>query len=115
VFPAEVARKEVAFYKTKLNQFGVPLDVRETYTKIDSSAWIAGLAEQRADFDALMGPLYEFANRTPDRVPLTDWFQTTSGRCVGFRARSVVGGIFAPMLLDRERWHKWAGRGQPGK
>ncbi len=39
-----------------------------------------------------------------------DWFQTTDARCAGFRARSVVGGIYAPMLLDRERWFKWAHR-----
>ncbi len=110
LFPPQVAARELAFYQTRLNRFGVPLDGRETYAKLDFSAWAAALAERPADFQALMNPLYESAHVTPDRVPLTDWYRTTDARCVGFRARSVVGGLYAPLLLDRDRWVKWARR-----
>jgi hypothetical protein len=51
-----------------------------------------------------------FINQTPDRSPLTDWYQTKSGRKVGFTARPVVGGVFAQMLYDRQVWKKWASR-----
>lgn len=72
LFPADIARREVAYYKTKLNEFGLPLDNRELYTKTDWEVWTATLAEDREDFDALMEPVYAFVNQTPQRVPLTD-------------------------------------------
>jgi hypothetical protein len=108
--PAVVAAKEVAFYKTKLNRFGLPLDTRADYTKTDWETWTATLATNRADFDALMNPLYEFVNHTQPRVPLTDWYQTKDAKLQGFQARTVIGGVFVKMLDDPATWQKWAGK-----
>lgn len=110
LFPPEVARKEIAFYKTKLNRYGLPLDNRATYTKLDWAVWTAALTERREDFELFVNPLYDFAHETPQRVPLTDWFDTTDARQVGFQARSVVGGIYLPMLMDEEVRKKWTAR-----
>ena len=101
LFPAFVARREIAYYQTKQNRYGLPLDNREAYTKLDWIYWTATMAERNEEFRALTDPVYRFANESPSRVPLTDWYMTTDGKQRGFQARSVVGGVFIKLLADR--------------
>ncbi|HEU5453198.1 MAG TPA: DUF4965 domain-containing protein [Terriglobales bacterium] len=110
LFPPAVANTEVAFYQKHLNAFGLPLDNRSLYTKLDWETWTATLAATPAQFEALIAPLGKFLNESPSRVPLTDWYWTDSGKQEGFQARSVVGGVYMPMLADPAMWKKWAGR-----
>ncbi len=110
LWPAEVLRKEMNYYKSIQNKYGLPLDNRETYTKLDWILWTATLTQDRSDFQALVDPVFKFLNETYDRSPMTDWYQTKSGRRVGFTARPVVGGVFAQMLYNKSLWTKWAAR-----
>jgi hypothetical protein len=110
LWPAETWTKEMAFYKKTLNQYGLPLDNRKDYTKLDWTLWTATLTQNRADFDALVSPVFLFLNETPDRSPMTDWYETKTARKVGFTARPVVGGVFLRMLYDKPTWSKWAKR-----
>lgn len=99
LFPDEVFRGETAAYVRFANKFGVPLDSRKTYTKGDWTMWCAAMADNREEFDSLVSGVYRFADETPSRVPLSDWYETVGeGKMVGFLARSVVGGFFMPML-----------------
>ena len=108
LFPATVAETEIKFYKGKLGRFGLPLDNRKDYTKLDWELWTATLATSPADFQAILSPIYNWVSKSPTRVPLTDWYWTTDGKQAGFQARSVVGGVFIKMLSDPEIWSKWA-------
>jgi hypothetical protein len=98
----------MALYKTKQQAFGLPLDNRADYTRADWIVWTATLADTRTDFETLVTPVSQFLHTTPDRVPFTDWYYVTTGQQRGFQARSVVGGVFIPLLRDRALVRTWS-------
>ncbi|MDJ1495322.1 DUF4965 domain-containing protein [Cytophagaceae bacterium DM2B3-1] len=100
IFSPEIAKKEISYYLTKQNKFGLPLDSRKSYTKSDWIIWTATLTNSPKDFQQILHPVYVFANEGPSRIPLSDWHETTNGESVGFRARSVVGGYYIKLLDD---------------
>ena len=110
LFPPAVRAAEIAFYKGKLGTYGLPLDNRDSYTKLDWAVWSASLAESQDDFEGFIAPLFDWLNGSESRVPLTDWFYTDSGAQVGMQARSVVGGVYIKMLYNSAIHEKWLGR-----
>jgi hypothetical protein len=110
LFPADVATKEMAYYRKMQKKYGLPLDNRATYTKLDWILWTATLTQNRQDFEALVAPVFAFLNESESRVPMTDWYWTEEGTMRGFQARSVVGGVFLQLLYDDAVWKKWANR-----
>ena len=101
IFPEEVKQKELAYYLTKQNQYGLPLDSRRNYTKSDWIMWTATLANDHETFMKFVQPIYDFANETTDRIGLTDWYNTDSDKRVGFEARPVLGGFYIKMLEEK--------------
>jgi len=108
VFPPSVAQMEVAHYKKVMQRYGVPLDSRTHLTKTDWSVWSATLADNQADFEAIISPAYDYLNQTTTRDPIADSYETDKVRSGGMHARPVVGGFFIKMLTDRAIWNKWA-------
>ena len=103
IFPEDVVTTEYTYYKSKLNSYGLPLDSRSSYTKSDWEMWTAALATSNADFFRISDLVWKYVNSTPSRVPLSDWYFTDGqGAMTGFRARSVVGGHWMKVYVDKK-------------
>ncbi len=100
LFPASVRQTEIAFYLKHPNRFGLPLDNRKSYTKLDWEIWTATLAENPADWNALIDPIGHWINEGPTRVPLTDWYDSKTGKQEGFQCP----------FRRRRRLHQGSGR-----
>ena len=101
IIPEEVENKEIAYYHLKQERYGLPLDNRQSYTKLDWIIWTASLANTNDEFRKLIKPVHVFLNETPERLPMTDWYWTKTGEWRGFIARSVVGGVYMELLKDK--------------
>ena len=110
LFPPSLAEQELAFYEKQSTEFGFPLDSRTGFTKLDWESWSAALATSKEQFISMFAGAYGFANGSPTRIPLSDWYWTTDGTQTGFQARPVVGGIYMEMLTDADMWKKWAAK-----
>ena len=102
LFPNDAMERDVQYYLTKQNKYGLPLDCRRDYTKSDWIMWTAGMAKDKADFLKFVTPLYDYMNETGSRVPTSDWYDTKTGLMVGFKARSVIAGHWMRVLVDKQ-------------
>jgi hypothetical protein len=100
LFGEDVAREEIAVYTEKMNEYGVPLDSRANYTKLDWMAWTTVMADVPEYTEAVYKSMTNMTRDSLDRVPMTDWYDTVTARQIGFQARSVLGGFFINLLLD---------------
>ncbi|MBQ7995684.1 MAG: DUF4965 domain-containing protein [Bacilli bacterium] len=99
LFSEEMKENEINWYIKMQNEYGLPLDNRADYTKSDWLCWCTCLTDDISKREQLLKPLAKFISRSKSRVPFSDWYDTKTGLVVGFRARSVQGGCFAPMLF----------------
>ncbi|KAF7306294.1 Ricin B-type lectin domain-containing protein [Mycena indigotica] len=95
LIPAATIALEDSKYKTVMNTYGVPLDVRHTYTKVDWELWTAASASDSSVRQSIVDGVYKYINTSPSRVPFSDWYDTVSGSSNGFQARPVIGGMFS--------------------
>ena len=110
LFPPEVAEAEMKAYRALIQPYGLPLDSRKTWTKTDWEIWSATLRNRKEDVAFISAAICRFLDKTPDRIPFSDWYWADSGKFRGFIARSVIGGVFIPALYDPEMWKKYSSR-----
>ncbi len=113
VFPPEVARKEIAYYKTVMKPLGLPLDSRTALTKSDWTIWSATMADEPGDFQTLISPIVDYLGRTTARQQFADSYPTDNPKKGGMHARPVIGGVFIKFLADRAMWKRWASADKP--
>ncbi|MBP3757058.1 MAG: DUF4965 domain-containing protein [Prevotella sp.] len=101
VFPTSTMEREIHYYLKHQNRYGLPLDCRKDYTKNDWILWTAAMAKDKKTFLRFVEPVYNYMNETESRVPTSDWYDTKTGRMVGFKARSVIGGFWMKVLMDK--------------
>ena len=99
LFTQEFMDAEVADNMKHFNKYGMPLDSRADYTKSDWLVWTASMASDKSVFEEYIAPLWKAYDESVSRVPMTDWYDTKSGRWVSFRHRSVQGGLFMRLLM----------------
>ena len=101
LFDESVSREEIEVYTEKMNRYGVPLDSRSDYTKLDWMAWTTVMTDNPAYTKAVYVAIANMINESLDRVPITDWYYTSDGRQAEFQARSVLGGFYINLLADK--------------
>ncbi|KAL0573007.1 hypothetical protein V5O48_008953 [Marasmius crinis-equi] len=100
LFPQSVYDMQTSWYNTVAQPFGVPLDTRHTYTKSDWEIYTAGLVTNTATRDLFISRVKAYVSNGKNNVPFSDWYETTTGVVAGgFRARPVVGGHLALLVL----------------
>ncbi len=105
LFSQKIYEKEVDYYITKLEKYGVPLDNRATYTKSDWICWVAYLTEDIEKKKKLIAPINKYLKETADRIPFSDWYETVCDSFtpidqsnIYFKARSVQGGLYILLI-----------------
>ncbi len=103
LFTQEFMDAEIKDNMKHFNKYGMPLDSRADYTKSDWLVWTASMASSDKVFSDYISPLWKAYNETSSRVPLSDWYDTVSGKWVSFRNRTVQGGLFMRVLMNKMR------------
>lgn len=98
LFSQKVYDTELAWYKTKMNAYGIPLDNRGDCTKTDWQMWSTRLFNDKEYTDMIVDKMWAFLSETPNRTPFSDLIFTSKPYERAFRARTVQGGLFIILL-----------------
>jgi len=101
LFDAAVSEEEIAVYTKKMNRYGVPLDSRSDYTKLDWLAWTTVMTDNEKYTKKVYEAIARMICESADRVPVTDWYYSSDAAQAGFQARSVLGGFYINLLAKK--------------
>ena len=100
LFDEAISREEIAVYTEKMNRYGVPLDSRSDYTKLDWMAWTTVMCDDKVYTDKVFKAIAAMICEAPARVPIPDWYFTSTALMREFQARSVLGGFYINLLPE---------------
>ncbi len=104
LFGDDFSKKEIDYYKTKLNVYGLPLDSRNTYSKSDWMIWAAVLDNTDETLRLFTETLTKMLAETTVRKPYPDLFETVAPALVKgspMYARTVQGGMWLPLYAEK--------------
>ena len=105
IFSQKFMDGELKHNRTHFNKYGMPLDSRSDYTKSDWLVWTASMASTKKGFMSYIAPMWQAYNDSPSRMAMTDWYDTKSSYQAafqyGFKHRTVQGGLYMRVLLDK--------------
>ena len=103
--PQSIYDLQSNFYPTVFGKYGVLLDTRYTFTKLDWQVWCAAIASPETA-KKWYGVLATWLNETLTTGPLTDLYEVETGIYTDptsselhYAYRAVVGGMFAPLII----------------
>lgn len=102
LWPESFYEQESSYYVKKQNDYGTPLDSRNTYTKSDWIMWCAAMARTPEAVELSAERIVKFLEESPDRVPFSDWYDTVSSKHFNFQNRTVQGGLFMPLFCKKQ-------------
>lgn len=100
LFSQEIINHEINLYLTKVNEFGIPLDERKDYSKTDWQLWVASFVSDELKNKIIDG-IVNYMKNGVNRTPFPDWYETKTGLSYSMKNRTVQGGIFFPLLMNK--------------
>ncbi len=93
------------FYPTIAKEYAIPLDTRHTWAKSDWEMFAAAVASTETR-DMFVSKLAHWIGATKTPMAMTDLFDSVTGDFPSpgptFKARPVVGGMFALLALPKK-------------
>ncbi len=98
LFSDKVYEAELKQYKTKFNEYGIPLDSRADYTKTDWEMWSTRLFDDKEYTNMIVNAMWKFLSESEEHIPFSDYVFTSKPIVRAFWARTVQGGLFINLL-----------------
>ena len=93
----------MAYYLTRMNPYGIPLDSRCDYTKSDWEMWTVVLDDNEEYRKQIIHTMWKALCSLDRRAPFPDWYHTETPKAEGFQNRTVQGGTFhSPVELVKK-------------
>jgi hypothetical protein len=104
LFPEEFYKREIALYTEKCEKYGVPLDCRAFFTKLDWLSWTTVFTENQVYRDMIHSLIAKEISETVQRVPMADMYETKTAKQCSMQHRSVVGAFFINLLRNHKNF-----------
>lgn len=102
--PQEIYDMQSDFYLKTQKEYGVILDTRNVWTKVDWELFAAAVAKPDTQ-NMFISKIARWINETPTWRAFTDLYDVNTGGYPGglqFTARPVVGGTFSLLALQKK-------------